>query len=405
MHASTTIIGGGIGGFTVAKELREAGYEGSVTIIDPHGLPYDRPPLSKEILTGAKTPEDLHFVPESWYTDNKVEVLQATVSRIDPVDKLLVLDDGSTRPYDALVLATGGHARRGPTPGFNDDGIIVLRTREDALVLKGALRPGKTLGIIGAGLIGAEVASSARELGAEVILIDPAPVSLVPAVGPELAQRLHDLHAAHDVRFINATTSAVRREGDRYVLEIDGHDSIEVDHVLLSIGLIPDEILAVSAELECDGGVLVDHEQRTSSPDIWAVGDCVRHRNADGSLERRHEHWEAAMNEAAAAAASIAGKPAPKETAPWFWSDRYGVHVEGVGSMTAEGTTVIRPDPQDEGQPAVAFRVTPDNKLVGSASFNDSMAVRAARRIIDRNLDVDPDKLADPSIPVKKLAR
>lgn len=404
MSSSTTILGGGIGGFTLAQELRKLGYEGTVTIIDEHGLPYDRPPLSKEILTGAKTPEELHFVPEDWYVENQVEVVQARAERIDAAARTVVLDNGTEHPYDNLVLATGGHARRGDTPGFNDDSVIVLRTLEDAQRLGSVLGAGKTLGIIGAGLIGAEVASVARERGADVVLVDPAPVSLVPAVGAELAQRLHDLHDAHGVRFINGLTSAIRHEGDRHLLEIDGqNDAVEVDAVLLCIGLVPEESLAASAGLERDGGVLVDTEQRTSAPSIWAVGDCARRRNADGSLERRHEHWESAMQEAKAAAAAITGTPAPKEGASWFWSDRYGVHLEGIGSMTAEGTTVIRPDA--EGEPAVAFRVTPEGKLAGAASYNDSMAVRAARRIIDRELDVDPAKLADPTIPVKKLTR
>ncbi|QGU06839.1 Anthranilate 1,2-dioxygenase system ferredoxin--NAD(+) reductase component [Corynebacterium occultum] len=404
MSSSTTILGGGIGGFTLAQELRKLGYEGAVTIIDEHGLPYDRPPLSKEILSGTKAPEEIQFVPESWYSENQVKVLQAKVERIDAAARTLLLDNGEEHTYDNLVLATGGHARRGDTPGFNDDSVIVLRTLADAQRLSENLVAGRTLGIIGAGLIGAEVASVARERGAEVILVDPAPVSLIPAVGEEIAQRLHDLHDAHGVHFINGLTSAIRREGEKYLLEIDGQDeTVEVDAVLLCIGLVPEESLAASAGLERDGGVLVDAEQRTSAPGIWAVGDCARRRNADGSLERRHEHWESAMQEAKTAAASITGSPAPVGGASWFWSDRYGVHLEGIGSMTAVGSTVIRPD--EAGHPAVAFRVTPEGKLAGAASYNDSMAVRAARRIIDRELDVDPAKLADPTIPLKKLTR
>lgn len=403
MAGSTTIIGGGIGGFTVARDLRAGGYEGEVVIIDPLGLPYDRPPLSKEILSGDKSPEELLFVPADWYGQNNVEVLPAKVARIDVEKRELVLEDGATRAYDNLVIATGGHARRGNTPGFNDDSVMVLRTTEDALALRGVLKEGVRLGIIGAGLIGAEVASSARALGAEVHLIDPAPVSLVPAVGEEIAHRLHDLHAEHGVTFINGMPTSVEHGESGHVISIEGHDPVTVDHVLLSIGLIPEEALAQSAQLECDNGVLVDHQQRTSAPGIWAVGDCARRRNEDGTLERRHEHWDSAVQEASAAAASILGASAPKESAGWFWSDRYGVHVEGVGSMTDDGETVIRPDA--EGRPAVAFRVTADGHLAGAASFNDSMAVRAARRIIDRGIAVDPTQLADPSVPMKKLAR
>ena len=149
--------------------------------------------------------------------------------------------------------------------------------------------------------------------------------------------------------------------------------------------------------------MIVDTQQRTSLPGVWAVGDCARLRNEDGTLERRHEHWDSAVQDAKVAAASIAGVDAPKGSAPWFWSDRYGVHVEGVGDMSAPGETFIRPD--EDGNPAVAFRVADGSKLVGAASYNDSNAVRAARRIIDREIPVTPSKLIDPTIQLKKLAR
>lgn len=402
MSAATTIIGGGIGGFTVANELRNRGYEAPITIIDPEGIPYDRPPLSKDVLSGKKTLEDLYFVPASWYKENNVEVRVGTVTRIDGEAKRLVLDDGAELDYENLVIATGGFARRGATPGFEDE-TIILRSTKDAEALKAQLGEGKHLGIIGAGLIGAEVAAQARELGTEVTLVDPVPVSLVPAVGEEIAQRLHDLHEAHGVRFIQGMTTGVERKDGKLEIGIDGQDAVVCDAVLLCIGLIPEEALAQSLGLEVDNGVLVDHEQKTSIDGVWAVGDCARRRNADGTLERRHEHWDSAVQEAKAAAASIVGQELPQESASWFWSDRYGVHLEGTGNMMAEGETFIRPDA--DGKPAVAFRVTNDNKLAGAAAFDDSKAVRAARRIIDRNITVDPAQLIDPSVQLKKLAR
>lgn len=400
--AHTIIVGGGIGGFTVAQELRGLDADAQITIIDSEGTPYDRPPLSKDVLAGKKGANELGFVADQWYADNNVEVVEGTVARVDKDANEVVLEDGREFTYDNVVLAVGGFARRGPTPGFEDE-VIVLRKKADAAQLAQACQPGRHLGIIGAGLIGAEVASSARELGADVTLIDPVPVALVPAVGQDIAQRLHDLHAAHGVQFIQGMTTGVTRQGDKLEIGIDGQDSIVVDDVLLCIGIIPHEELAQSLGLDCDGGILVDHEQRTSLPNVWAVGDCARVRNADGSLERRHEHWDSALQEGRAAAYSIAGQEAPKESASWFWSDRYGVHVEGTGSMVGEGTTVLRPDA--EGKPAVAFLVGADNKLIGAAAFDDSKAIRAARRIIDRDITVDPEQLADPSVQLKKLAR
>lgn len=404
---STTIVGGGIAGFTVANELRKSGYDGEITIIDPNGVPYDRPPLSKEFLVGTKSAEDLQFRPASWLEENKIGLLQRNVERIDADAQKLVLDGGEEFPYDNLVIATGGLARRGRGPGFDNENISILRTTEDAEALRAKITPGTTLGIIGAGLVGAEVASSARELGANVVLIDPAPVSLIPAVGEELATRLHEMHEANGVAFINAMTSSIEEADGKFTIgldgDLDGDESVTVDAVLLCIGIIPETLLAESAGLEVDNGVLVDEQQRTADPHIWAVGDCARTRLEDGMLLRRHEHWDSAIQEAQAAAASIAGKDAPTHSASWFWSDRYGCHVEGTGDMTLPGETIIREDA--EGRPSVALRVNEDGDLVGAAAIDDSMAVRAARRIIDRGIKVDREKLADTSIPLKKLAR
>lgn len=401
--SSTTIVGGGIGGFTVADELRRNGYTGEITIIDPLGVPYDRPPLSKDYLTNEKTRAEIEFRPAEWLEENNIVLKQATVERVEAQSKKLVLEGGEEVAYDNLVIATGGTARRGSAPGFDSDNVVVLRTTEDADKLRSLIGPGKKLGIIGAGLVGAEVASSARKLGSDVVLIDPAPVSLVPAVGPELAQRLHDMHAENSVEFINAMTSSIEESDGRFHIGLDGHDAVTVDAVLLCIGIIPETVLAESAGLETDNGILVDEQQRTSNSSIWAVGDCARIRLEDGTLLRRHEHWDSAIQEAKTAAASIIDGPSPKLSASWFWSDRYGIHVEGTGDMTIPGETIIRNDA--EGRPAVALRLDENGALVGAAAIEDSMAVRAARRIIDRGIAVDKDKLADASIPLKKLAR
>lgn len=400
---STTIVGGGIAGFTLASELRFHGYEGAITIIDPEGLPYDRPPLSKEILEGTKSDDELLFAPEGWYSENKVSVIRDAVVRIDTEEHKLVLTDGPDHPFQNLVLATGGFPRQLPIPGFDDEGVRVLRTRDDALALREALKEGTHLAIIGAGLIGAEVASSARKLGAEVTLIDPAPVTLVPALGPELAQHLHNFHAAHGVTFINGLTTAIIREGKQFRIEVDNHEGITVDEVLTAVGIIPEEQLALSAELECDGGVLVDHRGATATEGIWAIGDCARLRHPDGHLELRHEHWDSAVMDAKVVAAAIAGQEPPAATASWFWTDRYGIHVEGVGSMSAEGSTIVRED--SEGNPAAVFRLRPDGTMAGCAAVNDGITVRSARRIIDRSKVIDPDLLADPSVKLKKLAK
>ena len=399
---SVIIVGGGLAGFTTAKELRARGFDGALTIVDPAGLPYDRPPLSKEYLLGSRSPEDIRLSSAEWFAENSVEVLTGLAVALHPDDGEVVLADGRTLTADAVVLATGGSARRLAVPGGDLVSVLELRTREDADRLRSLLTPGTRLAIVGAGLIGAETASSALAFGVEVTLIDPVDPPLVPAVGPELARRLHDMHEEKGVRIVTGIPTAITVDDSGHHVALDSGETVDADVVLVGIGIVPETGLAEAAALEIDNGVIVDEHQRTAHPRVYAVGDSSRIRIADDTLLRRAEHWEHAMNTGTTAAAALLGQERPEHGASWFWSDRHGVHVEGVGSMTADGTTVLR---ELDGAPAIAFRLDPDGYLVGCAAVDGGLAVRAARRIIDRRIRVDAADLADPSVNLKKLAR
>ncbi|QGF23550.1 NAD(P)/FAD-dependent oxidoreductase [Raineyella fluvialis] len=395
------IVGGGLAGFTTAQELRKHGYDGRVTIIDPEGVPYDRPPLSKEYLDGSMPLEKLSFVPDSWYSDNAVELVTDRVTALRPDEGVLELAGGSTFRAGTTVLTLGGRARRLPIPGGDLPGLLQLRTKADADTLRGLLKPGVRLAIIGAGLIGAEVASTAVKDGATVSLIDPVPVPLVPLTGAELAVRLHAMHAAHGVDVRCAMTTAIRQSGAEYTITLNDGSSVVADAVLVAVGIVPETHLAETAGLATDQGILVDEAHRTTNPGVYAAGDVARIRRADGTVLRRHEHWESAMHGGQNVAAAIVGKPLPEHGAAWMWSDRYGVHVEAVGDLV-NGTPIVR---YVDGVPVAAFRMEADGRMIGAATLDGGTAVRAARRIIDRGLVVDPIKLADPAIELKKLAR
>lgn len=399
---SVTIVGGGMAGFTTARELRARGFSGALTIIDPAGLPYDRPPLSKAYLLGTRNAEGIQLSGAQWFAENRIDVLTGKATALDADAGTVVLEDGREVTSQKVVLAAGGTARKLPIPGGELESVVELRTREDADRLRALLVPGARLAIIGAGLIGAETASAALSLGADVVLIDPLDPPLVPAVGPELARRLHDMHAAEGIRLVTGVPSRISVDDAGHHVALDAGETVDADVVLVGIGIIPSTALAEQAGLEADNGILVDERQRTSHPNVYAVGDASRTRLADGTLLRRAEHWEHAMNTGTTAAAALLGQDLPAHGASWFWSDRHGVHVEGVGSMTAEGSTVIR---EEDGRPAMAFRLDPQGYLVGCAAIDGGLGVRAARRIIDRKIPVDPALLADPAVNLKKLAR
>ena len=400
---SVIIAGGGMAGFTCARELRARGFQGQISIVDPEGIPYDRPPLSKDYLLGSRDAEAIRLTKAEWFDENGIEIITSKVVGLDPQTPAVTLADGTERHADKVVLATGGTARRLPIPGGQLPTVLELRTRADADHLRSVLHEGTRLVIIGAGLIGAEVASSALSFGAQVTLLDPIDPPLVPAVGQVLADRLHRMHTEKGVKLITGvpTEISVDNAGLHTVTLADGSELL-ADVVLVGIGIVADTALASTAGLETDNGILVDPTQRTSHPNVYAIGDTARTRLEDGTLLRRAEHWEHAMNTGVTAAASLLEQDLPEHGASWFWSDRHGVHVEGVGSMLGEGTQVIR---ELEGVPVAAFRIDDAGLLAGCAAIDGGLLVRAARRIIDKKKPVTGQQLADPTVDLKKLAR
>ena len=398
------VVGGGVAGFSAAAELRARGYDGPLDLVDPSGAPYDRPPLSKGYLLGTKDAAGLRLAAESWYAEHEVGLHTARVSALRPAEGAVELDGGRLLAADAVLLATGALPRRLRIPG--GEAALTLRSRDDADRLRATLAPGARIAVVGGGLIGAETASAAAVLGAEVTLIEPLDPPLVPAVGEALARRLHDQHADHGIRVLAAVPERIdTRSGSRaaYRLALSDGTAVDADAVVVGIGVVPDTALAAAAGLAMDDGVLVDAVQRTSNPAVFAAGDATRLRRSDGTLARRAEHWEAAVRSGQAAAAGLLGQAPPEFGAPWFWSDRHGVHVEAVGSLAGQGTVVVRRT--DDGVPAAAFRLAEDGRLLGCAAVDGGLLVRAARRIIDRGVLVDPGLLVEPGADLRRLAR
>lgn len=400
MTSSLIIVGGGLAGFTAAQDLRGKGFDGSIQLIDAGGAPYDRPPLSKQYLAGEYTADELKFVPDDWFTEHRVELIDDKVCELDPDTGTVTLAGGGTAQADVLLLATGGTPRRLPIPGGDDPGLLYLRTKADADALRSRLVAGHRLAIIGAGLIGAEVASTAVAHDVQTTLIDPMPIPGLGLFGPELGAVLHEMHAERGVRVKTAGTRSIEHSDDGWTVTLEDGDQVVADSVLVSIGIEPDADLASRAGLAVDRGVLVDRAQRSSHPKVFAAGDVAR-TVIDGIPQRRHEHWESAMHEGQTAAAGILGVELPEHGAPWMWSDRHGVHVEVVGDMTA-GAPALR---EVDGRPAMAFRLAADGRMLGAAAIDGGVSVRAARRIIDRRIVVDPAQLADPAVALKKLMR
>lgn len=403
MIGNVVIIGGGVAGVSTAAALRAGGFVGDVTLVDTGEFPYDRPPLSKEFLTGEKRPTDIALQPPQWYDDKQIRLIsKSKVAAVHTTTSEVELFDGTVLPADRVVLATGGQAARPPIPDSPSSRVHVLRTITDAVRLRATLAPGVRVLVVGAGLIGAEVASSAVDLGCEVVLVDPVHPPLTAAVGAEMALWMHQQHTARGVRTVQAGVETLHDTASGIEARLTTADTAEeFDVAVLGLGMIPDTALAVAAGLEVDRGIIVDPSQTTSNPAILAVGDSARTRRG-GMLLFRGEHWEAAQQDGQRAAAAILGTTAPTGGASWFWTDRHHRHIEVVGAMAGAERTVMRGALGDAKFSAFGLR---SDRIVGAVGVDDSIAVRAARRVIDRGIAVDAAQLANPSVELRTLLR
>ncbi|WP_417554716.1 NAD(P)/FAD-dependent oxidoreductase [Microbacterium sp.] len=324
------IVGGGLAAATAATELREKGYDGDVVIYSAEDhLPYERPPLSKEVLLGSKQVEEAQVHDAAWYTENNVQLERGVkVVSIDPAAHTLRAEpvaggESTEHSYDKLLLATGASPRHFPVADKVSDPVY-LRTIEDNARLVEALKPGAKVVIVGAGWIGLEVASAARQKDAAVTVYEVADLPLVAVLGPEVATLFADLHRAHGVDL-------------RLGTPVTEEAMAEADLVVVGIGAIPNIELAEQAGLDVDRGVLVDETLRTSDPDIYAIGDIALQQHPVLGRRIRVEHWDTAIEQGKVAAHNLAGASEQYSHLPYFFTDQYDLGMEYFGSVGPDG--------------------------------------------------------------------
>ncbi|MEO6473158.1 MAG: FAD-dependent oxidoreductase [Aeromicrobium sp.] len=334
------IIGAGIAGVSAAAGMRSAGFEGRIVIIgDEPELPYRRPPVSKEIVRGDKTADQIRIKPEAWYEDNDIQLLTGVkVTRIDTLGSKVALADGEPIPFDRLLLATGGRARELTNPdGSTAACVRTLRTLADVPKLRDELAAGQHLIVVGAGLIGSEIAASARDLGCEVTMLETAPLPLPRLLPPMLGQMYADIHKANGTDLhTDVTVESIVDDGELTVVRaVDGR-TWSAPIVVVAVGMSPATELAEEAGIEVSpphlgGGIVVDASGQTSVPGIYAAGDVANQPN--GILGGRHrvEHWQNAQNHGTAVGKAMAGAESTFVEVPWCWSDQYGINLQVTG--------------------------------------------------------------------------
>ncbi|WP_349428873.1 FAD-dependent oxidoreductase [Microbacterium sp. LWS13-1.2] len=386
MAGGLVIVGASLSGLRAAQAARREGYEGAITLIgDETHLPYDRPPLSKAYLAEDGQPD--YYVTEGELAEQSIALrLSTRVSELDPDAREIVLSDGERVAFDELIIATGASPRH--LPGAPElDGIVTLRTLDDALAIRGRLRAGLDVVIIGAGFIGSEIASSAHEKGATVTILEAAPVPLVRAVGEVVGAAISTLHERNGVRLVcGAKIEALLGEGRIEAVELAGGERIPADLVVVGIGAAPATSWLASSGIELhpiDGGVVCNAYLQSSIPGVYAAGDVTHWPNGVMDITMRLENWTSAADQGARAGinAVLPDKRAPFETVPYFWSDWYKSRIQFVGSATAESVSFASGGPEED--KFVALYRTGD-RLVGAATLNEQRKIMKLRRLIQQ---------------------
>jgi 3-phenylpropionate/trans-cinnamate dioxygenase ferredoxin reductase subunit len=372
---TVVIIGAGLAGLRTAEALRSKGFDGELVLIgEETHLPYDRPPLSKHVLRGEREPFFLRG--EQEYAELRLDLrLGTSVLGLDVAAKQLQLPSGPMG-FDQVVIATGATPRRLPgSPGH------VLRTLDDCRALSPVLVEGNTIGIVGAGLIGCEVAASARAKGVEVHLVDILPAPLVRVLGPAVAARVAELHSEHGVH-LHLGTGVASAAPDR--LELSDGTVLEVDAVLEAMGVTPAVGWLEGSGVTVEDGVVCDAVGQ-AAPGVFAVGDVARWADGLGGSWRR-EHWTSAGEQAETVAAALMGEDVRHDALPYWWSDQYDVKLAGLGTASADDDVVFR----EVGPRAktVAF-YSRDGLLTGVVGFSAGAAVMKLRGQVAAHAPLD----------------
>ena len=395
MDDPIVIVGAGQGGLQLAESLRKEKYGGEILLIgDEAHAPYTRPPLSKALLLGEMSVEQLTLRNPNALEKKRIKLL--TDSRVTAIDRSahqLMLADGKVQPYAKLALATGSRARNLPIEGTQLAGVYRLRTLDDVLAIQQALESARRITVIGGGFIGLEMAAVASKLGKEVVVLEAAERLMARVVAPPVSAFFLQLHRQKgvDTRLNVQAQALLGSDGRVCAVSLSDGEVVNTDLVVLGVGIIPNAELADAAGLACDNGIIVDTCGRTDDPDIVACGDCTA-TLIDGGL-RRLESVQNAVEQAKAAAAALMDQEKPFTAAPWFWSDQFHIKLQMVGLSTGYDQMVVRGNVEDESFSFCYFKA---GVLIAIDSFNSPSDHMVGRKLVGNPaLPITPEQAAD----------
>jgi 3-phenylpropionate/trans-cinnamate dioxygenase ferredoxin reductase component len=400
MPRQIVVIGGGPAAVAAAMAAKRVDAAASVTVVTDEACePYEKPPLSKAVLLAKAKPEDAPIAGPGGLQQHGVTVqLDCRCTAIDRARQSVLTIKGALS-YDALVLATGASVRELPLLPSGTPSVRYLRSEVHARRIRDCLTTGRRLVVVGAGLIGLEVAASAAELGVAVAVVDVAPRLMERVCDPQTSAIIQAEHQRHGVTFALSTTliAAAQRADGGIDLKADHGPVYEADLVLVGIGVRPDDQLAITAGLQVQDGILVDAQCRTSDPNIFAAGDVARFATPTGPV--RLENWRHAQEHGAVAGSNAAGAANTYNPVPSFWSEQYALYIQGVGWPEPSATLVRRQLPKD----GVVVLGTKAGIVANCVGINAQRDLAAIRRLIERKIPVDVSHLADPGRPFVEM--
>ncbi|MEU7488551.1 FAD-dependent oxidoreductase [Streptomyces sp. NPDC042319] len=381
------VVGASLAGLCTAEALRRNGYDGSLTLVgDEQAMPYDRPPLSKQLLSGDWAPERTALRSDEALAALEVEFRLGERARaLDPVAKTVELSGGSSLPYDALVVATGARPRS--LPGLRGlEGVHTLRTLGDALALRDALAKRPRVVIVGGGFVGAEVAAEARRRDLPVTLVEALPVPLSRGLGERMGEACARLHVRNGVRVLCGRAVA-GFDGDTAVerVRLEDGSTIDADLVVVGIGATPAVGWLADSGIRLDDGVLCDAYCRASAPDVYAAGDVARWFHPGYGRHVRLENWTNAREQAAVVARNMLdpGSPVEYTPVPYVWSDQYGTRIQLAGRSSGD----VRIVHEGEDQESLLALYRDGDRFEGALAINSARRLLDCRRLLARGAD------------------
>jgi 3-phenylpropionate/trans-cinnamate dioxygenase ferredoxin reductase component len=404
MGAGTVIVGTGQAGFQTAASLRSEGYEEPITLIgeEPH-IPYQRPPLSKGFPLGQQDFESIQLRPERFYQDHRIDLLAAKrVTAIDRAERKVQLESGARLSYEKLVLAVGARNRKLAVEGAELDGVLYLRSLEDAIAVKERLQGAQDIVVIGGGFIGLEIGAVARMLGKSVTVLEALPRLMSRVVAPIISDFFRELHASRGVKIVcDASVSEISGSGRKLqkVVLRDG-TAHPADLVMVGVGVVPNVELAQDAGLRVTNGIAVNEYLETDDDNIFAIGDCAEHECVFAGARVRLESVQNAADQAQRVATTIAGRRSCYRALPWFWTDQYDIKLQMAGISQRHDRIVTRGNAASRKLSVFYFK---QDRLVAIDSINRPLDHTIGRKLIAGGVPLTPEQAADETVDLRKL--